>query len=377
MNIAILLASGKSHRAGRDKLLTQINGKELWQHSFETFANHKGIDKIILMVPKGKEKYFSSKIGLTKIKEVDVVAGGDTRMQSFINGINFLKKNGISFDAKDIILDHNAANPFVTASEISEVIKAAKIHGGAATSSKSVDTVMVENNGFYDSVIDREKIRLMQTPQAVRGDILQKVMDGELKKKKEATDLSSLILDFANVKVIEADPKNKKITFASDIASHSRNYFIGEDSHKFDTRGTLVIGGLKIAGLPKLKANSDGDVILHAIGRALAQANGVNFSLVADRICENKKNGIEIDSALFLKPFIEAITIHHISIAIECKTPHIDELPLAESIANIIGISKEQVSISAMSGEGLTPFGQGKAIRCTCIATITKNYNNK
>ena len=50
--------------------------------------------------------------------------------------------------------------------------------------------------------------------------------------------------------------------------------------------------------------------------------------------------------------------IEHISISIEAKTPKfltkIDEM--RASIANILGIGKDQIGITATTGEGLTSF---------------------
>ena len=47
---------------------------------------------------------------------------------------------------------------------------------------------------------------------------------------------------------------------------------IGQDSHRFDASGSgkpLVLAGVVFDGEDALEANSDGDVILHAVTRAI------------------------------------------------------------------------------------------------------------
>ena len=345
MNILILLAAGSSTRAKQDKLQAKVQGKPLWSIGFESFLRHPEIDHIVLVHPKGQAENFPC--------NAQKIEGGATRMQSFLNGLG-----AVNFGPDDIIIDHNAASPWVTQSEITELIQAAKTHGASAVSHSCVDTAITEEDGFYKKHIKRESLRLMQTPQAVRGDILKKT------ELSEATDLSSALLGTTKIKVIQASPLNKKITSETDLSPHLS--FIGEDSHAFSSEGVLVLGGLKIPEYPKLKANSDGDVILHAIGRALAQAQNQSFSKIADQLY---KKG-EKSSDAYLKPLLSGIEIQMISIQIEAKKPHIDSLPLSESIAKILKISPEKIRIAAMSGEQLTSFGQGLGIRASCIITL-------
>ncbi|MEK9166950.1 MAG: 2-C-methyl-D-erythritol 2,4-cyclodiphosphate synthase [Patescibacteria group bacterium] len=346
MNVAIILAAGKSTRAKQDKLFVSLHGFPLWTHSYNTFLNHPKIDKVILVVPnKSKfQKYINEK--------TELVIGGKTRMESFKNALSTLKLKD-----DDIVLDHNAANPFVSQKEISEVIKETKKYGAAALSSQCIDTTITALGSFYSTLLDRSNLRLMQTPQAVRGDIIKKIA------LNNQSDLCSAILPFHKVKIVEASQPNKKITFSEDLKSIQQTYFIGEDSHAFSAAGTLVLGGLKVKSQHALLANSDGDVILHAIGRALAQAKNLSFSKIADELCKfGEKN-----SANYLKPFLKEIDIQMISLSIECDRPKIDALPIKKSLSRILKISEEKIRISAHSGEGLKNFK--KTIRCTAIIT--------
>jgi len=348
MNIAILLSAGSSVRAGSDKLWANVWDRPLWLLSHETFKNHPLIDRIVLVVRAGDEEKFRPFIDSKTV----IVAGGNSRMASFKAGLQ-----GLTWGDNDILIDHNSANPGVTEREITEAISTAQTYGASAVSIPCVDTVIEAYDNFYIRPLNRETLRLMQTPQAVRGDILKRV------DLTEETDLVSALLPFTPVHTVEASPQNRKITFKEDIEFWSLKTAFGEDSHSFGNSGALTLGGLIITELPAMQANSDGDTVLHAIGRALAQIKGQSFSSVADPFL---KGGIR-DSKEFLKPLLQNIKLQRVAIHIEALKPKIDSLPLTSSLAKILNITEDKIHISAMTGEGLTAFGRGEGIYCRAL----------
>lgn len=153
---------------------------------------------------------------------------------------------------------------------------------------------------------------------------------------------------------------------------------IGQDSHRFGelSEGTSIrLGGTDIPFERPLVANSDGDVVLHAITNAVSGFTGVNIlGGEADKICLDE--GIK-DSAVYLKKALEYLkdgTVIHCSLTIECLVPKLKPyIPaMKESISGILGIPASSVGITATTGEGLTGFGRGEGIQVFCILTFTK-----
>lgn len=348
MNTLILLAAGESQRAGQNKLWAELEGQPLWTLAYQSFQSHSEIHEIILVVPVGEREKFQAFVD----EKTRLVEGGSTRMSSFLKGLS-----AIDLERTQVVLDHNAASPHVSSKEITAVIEAAKAHGAAALSQPSINTLIKAENGFYTQVIPRESIRQMQTPQAVLAKHLSEI------QWEEASDLTSALLKKIPVKVVEASPLNRKITFKEELEAMSPRVFFGEDSHAFSKRGVLKLAGLSLPDHPALEANSDGDVILHALGRALAQAQGKHFSDIADPLCEAG----EKDSAIYLKDLLKGVHLKHLSVNIEALRPRMDALPIQENLSKILGMPKNKIQVSAMSGEGLTPFGQGQGIRCTVL----------
>lgn len=153
---------------------------------------------------------------------------------------------------------------------------------------------------------------------------------------------------------------------------------LGQDSHRFceDEDKKLILGGVDIPNESGLEANSDGDVIIHALCAAIEQALGrTNFSTYADKLC---KEGIT-DSAEYLKIAMEHIEedgyiINNVGISVEGKRPKI--LPVEDEIKDrlkgILGIEKNMIGINATTGEGLTVFGRGEGVQVFVIISLMK-----
>jgi len=151
---------------------------------------------------------------------------------------------------------------------------------------------------------------------------------------------------------------------------------IGQDSHRFDFENKnkkLVLGGVIFEEGPALAANSDGDVVLHALTNAISGVTGVNIlGPVADDMCLNK--GIT-DSSAYLREalkYLEGAAIRHVSISIEAKVPRITPMipAMKNSISSLLGIDPASVCITATTGEGLTDFGKGLGIQVFCAITV-------
>lgn len=148
---------------------------------------------------------------------------------------------------------------------------------------------------------------------------------------------------------------------------------IGQDSHRFDfddKQKPLLLGGVLFEGEPALSANSDGDVVLHAITNAVSGITCVNIlGKPADELC---RSGIT-DSSVYLKEALKSLTVPivHLSVSIECSRPKISPkiAAMREQIAALLGIAPGCVGITATTGEGLTACGSGQGISVFCILT--------
>ena len=155
---------------------------------------------------------------------------------------------------------------------------------------------------------------------------------------------------------------------------------IGQDSHRFmppDSTKPCVIAGIIFEGVPGFHANSDGDVVFHAICNAISSLTGILIlGAVADDLC--LKDGIT-DSEVFLAEAMKVLgkqKVTHVAVTIEAKKPkfktRLDEM--RANTARVMNLDISQVGITATSGEGLTDFGCGDGVQCFAIVTTEEHY---
>ncbi|MDE3055188.1 MAG: 2-C-methyl-D-erythritol 2,4-cyclodiphosphate synthase [Verrucomicrobiota bacterium] len=150
---------------------------------------------------------------------------------------------------------------------------------------------------------------------------------------------------------------------------------IGQDSHRFlpeESSKPCIIGGVIFEDVPGLDADSDGDVICHALCNAITSVTGVPIlGGIARELC--RKDGIT-DSRVYLERSLDSLQqqrLLHVAISLEGKRPRFEEkIPLMRSkIAEILKLQLEQVGITATSGDGLTDFGCGDGVQAFCVIT--------
>jgi 2-C-methyl-D-erythritol 2,4-cyclodiphosphate synthase len=152
---------------------------------------------------------------------------------------------------------------------------------------------------------------------------------------------------------------------------------IGQDSHRFSDKGPLVLGTVVNENFPALQANSDGDVILHALCNALTSAVGKgSLSTFADIMCRDQ--GIT-DSKEYLKKaagFVHEMgyKINNVAVSVEAKKPKLETYfpEMRKGIAMVLQIEADDVGLTATSGEGLSSCGRGEGIQATAVVCIQK-----
>jgi 2-C-methyl-D-erythritol 2,4-cyclodiphosphate synthase len=149
---------------------------------------------------------------------------------------------------------------------------------------------------------------------------------------------------------------------------------LGKDSHLFMTSGNkeLILGGVVMPEQRGLEANSDGDVVYHALANALLSALG-NKSL-GYYFPKESSHYDSNEYILFCKECLQQknCSVMNISIVIEAKKPKIDEISsiIVKNISKLLDLNPAQIGITATSGENITPWGQGLGIEVTVTVLI-------
>ncbi len=153
---------------------------------------------------------------------------------------------------------------------------------------------------------------------------------------------------------------------------------LGQDSHRFESKDSskpCIIAGVHFEDVPGFMANSDGDVVYHAICNAITSITGILIlGGIADELCS--KDGIT-NSEFYLTEGYQTLkdqnfSVSHVAVSLEAKKPSFKKhlLEMRKNIAKVLEIKLEDVGITATSGEGLTDCGCGDGVNCLSIITV-------
>jgi 2-C-methyl-D-erythritol 2,4-cyclodiphosphate synthase len=153
---------------------------------------------------------------------------------------------------------------------------------------------------------------------------------------------------------------------------------IGYDSHRFESPGPLILGGVPIPSDVHLAGHSDGDAAAHAITDAIlgAVAAGDVGEMFSDRDPANKgKDSIDMLRAAVARVREMGWVVQQIDVAIVAERPRIAshrELMRAR-LAQALGVDVDAVSVKGKTNEGMGWIGRGEGIACIAVATLVSN----
>ena len=153
---------------------------------------------------------------------------------------------------------------------------------------------------------------------------------------------------------------------------------IGTDAHPFGAGEPLALGGITIAGAPRLHGHSDGDVALHAVCDALLGAAGLGDLGRIFPAGPETPAGIasgELVAEVVRRIGAEGWRVGNVDLTITAARPrlgaHLDAM--RDAIAGLIGVPASAVNVKASSGNLLGDEGAGRAISAIAIATLGRS----
>ena len=222
MNTAIVIAAGVGRRTGQyvPKQFINVLDKPIIAYTLEKFQNSKNIDNIEVVCLKGWEealKVYAMQYGITKLKWI--VSGGNSSQESIYIG---LKNLGSICENEDIVVIHDGIRPMVDEEIIVSCIEICQKCGNGITALPIYEQVFKtydeESSMEY---IPRDRLRILQTPQAYKYQEIRTAYD-EAFEKKIGIQMSA----YANTMMAElgktlyfskGSTKNIKITTEDDI----------------------------------------------------------------------------------------------------------------------------------------------------------------
>lgn len=224
MIFAAILAGGIGSRMGgtdTPKQFLTLGDKPVIIHTIEKFVINSKFDKILVLSP---QSFINHTINLIteyfgENNNIVVLEGGDTRNDTIINSINFIREN-FDIDDDSIIVTHDSVRPFVTHRIIEDNINAAKEFGACDTVVPATDTIVESVGGeIINDIPVRDNFYQGQTPQSFKiNKLYELINDLSDKETNILTDACKIfVLKGEEVHLVEGEITNIKITYPYDL----------------------------------------------------------------------------------------------------------------------------------------------------------------
>jgi len=376
--ICLIPAAGTGTRTGgkTPKQYMQLGNMAVLRHSVLAFLNHPQIDAVCIIYNPDDQEFYDQAVGDLDI--LPPIKGGSTRQESVKLGLESLKEL-----APDKVLIHDAARPLVTKALISRVIDAIDDGQSVIPALAVEDTLKKCEDGKVIHTVNRSDLMRAQTPQ---GFIYNEILDSHSKVTGESFTDDAAIYEHLGNEVITVDGSqlNFKITTKDDLERAERmmnNYETrigtGFDVHKFFTeeKTSIILCGVEIPHDKGLDGHSDADVGLHALTDALLGA--IAKGDIGDHFPPSDDKYKDMNSSHFVKHAAELVRdkggeISNIDLTIICEEPKLSpyKKQMRESIAKILQIPADRVSIKATTTEGLGAVGRKEGIAAQAAVSV-------
>lgn len=209
--IVIIVAGGSGSRMQSElpKQFLELEGKPILMHTIERFYNYSNDMEIRVVLPADQTEYWK-----TLVQEHDfqiphkLYKGGETRFHSVKNGLQEITEN-------TIVAIHDGVRPMVSNETIQRTFEEAEQRKAAIPIVDVYETIR-ELNSEGSNTVDRDKYKLVQTPQVFQSGILLKAYKQSY--HENFTDDASVVESSGGkIFLVKGNRENIKITTPNDL----------------------------------------------------------------------------------------------------------------------------------------------------------------
>jgi 2-C-methyl-D-erythritol 4-phosphate cytidylyltransferase/2-C-methyl-D-erythritol 2,4-cyclodiphosphate synthase len=372
---ALVVAAGAGVRAGGGvpKQYRAVAGVPLLRRAIMRLRAHGGFAGITIVInPADRALYDEAVAGLSL---AEPVAGGATRQQSVLNGLEALA--GV-----DLVFVHDAARALVPDAVLDGLFSALADPGNdGAVPGLAVNDSLRRGGTHYEAPVDRDGLFRVQTPQAFR---FAPLLAAHRAAAPGATDeLGIAMAAGLKVAVTMGDECAFKVTEPQDFAKAAAmvtpaltsRAASGFDVHRFGPGDHVWLCGIAIPHTHGLVGHSDADAGLHALTDALLGT--IAAGDIGDHFPPSDARWKGAASDIFLAHAADLVRarhgiIDHVDITLICERPKIGPHrdAMRARVASILGIDAGRVSVKATTTELLGFTGRSEGLAAQAMASV-------
>ena len=151
---------------------------------------------------------------------------------------------------------------------------------------------------------------------------------------------------------------------------------LGFDIHRIASGRKLFLGGMEIDAGFGLLGHSDADVLLHALCDAMLGALALGD--IGDHFPDTDPNFKDVSSRVLTAQVMQLVKdkgfgVVNLDATIFAERPKLGKLKrrIADSVAKLLEVAPDRVSIKAKTGEGMDAIGRGEAISAQAAVLLS------
>jgi len=359
----VLLGAGSSTRfkSSVKKQWLYSGSKPLWLQVATYFEATEAFEKIII-VSSAQEIHY-----MKHFAPYTFVEGGESRQASLTNALAHIDT--------PYVMVSDIARCCVPATMITRILAAKEKAACIVPALPVTDTLYMDG-----TPIDREKVRIIQTPQLSRTEILKKALITDTLFTDESSAIAAL---GETVHFVEGDAKAHKLTTLGDLEKlpciqppeNTTLVGYGIDIHPFQEGKEMRLCGVTIDVDYGFKAHSDGDVAIHALIDALLGAAGMGD--IGELYPDTDTHYAGADSTRLLEDTVGRIRaygfeIGNVDMTIMAQAPKL--LPykgqMRTTLAALLGITPNRINIKATTAEKLGFVGRKEGVTVHAVTNL-------
>ncbi len=204
----VIAAAGSSRRFGSDKVSEMLAGRTVLECSIASLRKAIPDTPVVVVVAPERVTHWRA-----TLSSCEVIAGGPRRQDSVRLGIERAAESGA-----EIVAVHDGARPLVHSKDVVRVIDALGDGSAAILCCGISDTVKrVNGDDMIVETIDRDSLRLAQTPQVFRVAALKTAWKTQDPSNDFSDEASIIEANGGKVRCIMAEHPNPKLTTSGDL----------------------------------------------------------------------------------------------------------------------------------------------------------------
>ena len=156
----------------------------------------------------------------------------------------------------------------------------------------------------------------------------------------------------------------------------------GLDVHPFDEERPLILGGVRLSDRGGLAGHSDADAVLHAVTDALL--GSIAAGDIGEYFPSDDPRWEGADSKVFVVEALRAVVdrgyhVANLDVTIVAQRPRLapHRAAMRESIATILGLEPDRVSVKATTTDGLGFAGRAEGIAALAVILIDRESGGR